>query len=203
MRALRSGPFLIMMFKPALRIARLRAAVGIATLVFGAMASGTPPPAAADGLSTSAEYIVAFSRYVQWQDEDQLSVWSVCYVGEMPRDQEQLYIDSSVRNKPFAVRNIKADAAFSTCQIIDLTGASTETAKRILAKSRRMPILTVGSGSEFCSIGGQICLSKNSEDTKSAQKFGLNLSNIKESKLNVSARLLTIGLVRNTNEDDK
>lgn len=182
---------------------RLRAAVGVATLFLAAIFSGVPVPVAADGLSNSAEYIIAFSRYVQWQDEERLPAWNICYVGEIPRDQERLYLDRTVRNKPFAVRNISADATFRDCQVIDLTAVNLETAKNILIKCRHMPILTVGSGAEFCSIGGQICLGKTNDDAKSSQKFGLNLSNIKESKLTVSARLLTIGLVRNTNEETK
>jgi len=188
------------MCTPAFCIARCRAAVGIITLALSAIASGTPLPAAADGLSTSAEYIVAFSRYVQWQDEDRLPTWNVCYVGEIPHEQQQLYVDRTVRNKPFAVRNMKADAPFNDCQVIDLTTANLKAAKQVLAKSRRMPILTVGSGAEFCSIGGQICLNKDG-DERASQKFGLNLSNIKESKLTVSARLLTIGLAHTANED--
>lgn len=192
-----------MMYNSAFCFARLRAAVGIATLSFGVLASATSPPAAADGLGSSAAYIVAFSRYVQWQDEDNLPAWSVCFVGAIPRDEEQLYVDRTVRNKRFAVRNISADAQFSDCQVIDLTAANLETAKRILAKSRRMPILTVGSGQEFCSMGGQICLHKETDGNGPSQKFGLNLSTIKEAKLTVSARLLTIGLVHPANEETK
>ena len=192
-----------MMFTPAFCIARSRAAVGIATLALGIIAGSAPTPAAADGLSTSAEYIVAFSRYVQWQDEDRLPAWNICFVGDIPHDQQQLYVDRTVRNKPFVVRNINAETAFSDCQVLDLTTANTETTKRILAKCRHMPILTVGLGSEFCSIGGQICLNRDNDGTKPSQKFGLNLSNIREAKLTVSARLLTIGLVRTANEDTK
>ena len=191
----------MMMFKPAFFIARFRAAVGIATLSFGIIASGAPIPAAADGLGTSAEYIVAFSRYVQWQDEDRLPAWNICFLGEISRDQEQLYVDRTVRNKPFTVRSISADAPLNDCQVIDLTAANLKTAKRVLVKSRHLPILTVGSGPEFCSIGGQICLSKDADAARSSQKFELNLSTIKESKLTISARLLTIGLPHTADED--
>ncbi len=171
-------------------------------LALGVLTGSMPVTAAADGLDTSAEYIVAFSRYVQWAGEDQLNAWNVCFVGEIPRDQERLYADRTVRNKSFVVRSIKTNASLGDCQILDLTTANLETVTRILARSRRMPILTVGSGSDFCSLGGQICLHMDKR-AKSPQKFEVNLSNIRESKLQVSARLLAIGLVRNPGEETR
>lgn len=195
----RSGLFLTMICTTAMCIGRLRAWAG--ALALGIAAGIASPPATADGLDTSAEYIAAFFRYVQWLDEDQLPAWTVCFAGEMPPDQQRTYLDRTVRGKPFLIRDINADAPLNDCQAIDLTVADIETSTRILARSRGLPILTVGSGAEFCSRGGQICLRKDGVDAKSSRNFAVNLSNIKESKLQVSARLLTIGLVSTANED--
>ncbi len=199
--ALRYGPFLKMTFNPTSRLGRLRSVFGIIALALGTLVSVTPVPATADGLRTSAQYIVAFFRYVQWQNEERLPAWNVCFAGELPRDQERAYAGRTVREKPFVLRRINADASLGDCQALDLTTANIETATRILAKSRQMPILTVGSGPEFCSIGGQICLYMDASASKTAQKFAVNLYNIKESKLQVSARLLAMGSARAPMDD--
>lgn len=170
-------------------------------LVLGTLVGAVPVPAAADGLGNTSEYIIAFFRYVQWQNEDQLPAWHVCVAGALPNDEEKTYADRTVREKPFILRKIASDSSLGDCQAIDLTTANVETISQVLAKSRGMPILTVGSGPEFCSVGGQICLYKDSITTKSSQKFAVNLYNIKESKLQVSARLLAMGSTRTPMED--
>lgn len=184
---------------PAYFMDRLRATISISALIIGPGFFSVPLPATADGLNTSTEYIVGFFRYVQWQSENQLSAWNVCTVGDFPQDQLRVYADRTARNKPFSIRNINPDAALNDCQALDLTRTNIETAKRILMRSRHMPILTVGSNPEFCSIGGQICLNLNDSSPTRPQKFAVNLSAFKDSKLEISARLLSIG--RTTSED--
>ena len=182
---------------------RLCAAVRLTVIITGLAIYSLPTPTRADGLNTSAEYIIGFFRYVQWPDEERLPAWNVCYVGELPQEQGRIYAERTARNKPISARSISADAPINDCQVLDLTTADIKTAKRILARSRLLPILAVGSRSDFCSIGGQICLNLNSVGVKGLPKFGVNLSTIRESKLEISARLLTIGQIRAGAEDTR
>ncbi|MES2489390.1 MAG: YfiR family protein [Pseudomonadota bacterium] len=146
-------------------------------------------------MNNSAEYIIGFVRHIRWKAEDQLPAWRVCVIGDLPHDQERSYTGRTVRGKPFAVSHVEADAPLSDCQVLDLTAVDIKPAGQVLSRIRKMPILTVGSGSSFCSAGGQICLHLRDERSQSKQKFEVNLSTMKEAVLEVSARLLTVGSV--------
>lgn len=158
--------------------------------------------AQADGLSTSAEYITGFVRYVHWQDEERLEAWNVCIVGNLPAEQDRVYTDRLVRGKPFKVRRLDAEAPFGNCQVLDLTTVDAATANRLLERARHLPILAVGSGSNFCSSGGQICLHLASRQTADRQKFEVNISAMREAALGVSSRLLTLGSSRTAAVDE-
>lgn len=183
----------MMVRNSAFRISHLLALAVVLAFWSGRSSAQTSQPS--DGLSTSAEYIAVFVRHVRWPAEAQLSAWRVCAVGNLPRDQERAYTGRTVGNKPFVVSYIAADALLGDCQVLDLTAVDIKTARQILSRIRKMPILTVGSGSGFCSSGGQICLHLVSGSSPTRQKFEINLSTIKESALEVSARLLTVGSV--------
>lgn len=164
-----------------------------------------PQPAVAaevtDGLRTSSEYIVGFVRYVHWQGEDRFAAWNVCIIGSVPSEQDGAYADHLVRGKPFAVRRIDGEAPLGGCQILDLTVSDAATATRLLARARHQPILAVGSGSAFCSSGGQICLYLDGKGPAEQQKFEVNISAMREAALGVSARLLTLGSARTAKRD--
>jgi len=149
-----------------------------------------------DGLSNSAEYIAGFVRYVHWQGEERLHAWNICIVGNLPAEQDRAYAGRLVRDKPFSIHRIDAEASLADCQVLDLTAADARTTDKVLARVRHLPILAVGSGSGFCSSGGQICLHLDGTQVADRQKFEVNVSAMKEATLGVSARLLTLGSSR-------
>jgi hypothetical protein len=169
-------------------IARLLAIAGLC-LPGLALAQSSPTTAQPDGLSSSAEYIAAFVRYVHWEDEDRITAWRICIIGDLPRDQERAYAGREVRGKTFDVRHIGADAPLDGCHVLDMTAADAAATAEVLARTRLHPILAIGAGSPFCSAGGQICLHMD----ESRQKFEVNLSAMHDAGLGVSARLLSVG----------
>ncbi len=144
------------------------------------------------GLATSAEYIIGFVRYVHWDREDQADAWQICVATRAPLDSNRAYAGQMVRGKRFAVRRVAYNDDIATCHVLDLTGADAASAAVLLQKAQRLPILTVGRGSNFCSSSGVLCLRLGDPE----QKFEINLSAVKESGLNVSARLLMLGSSR-------
>lgn len=154
-----------------------------------------------DGLSSSAEYIAGFVRYVHWRDEDRLEAWNICIVGDVPAEQDRVYAERVVRGRPFKVRRIEAGAPLDGCQVLDLTAIDASATNRVLERARRLPILAVGSGSAFCSSGGQICLHLAGQRATEQQKFEVNISAMREAALGVSSRLLTLGSSRTASTD--
>jgi hypothetical protein len=166
-----------------------------------AFAAPVQEPAQTDGLSSSAEYIAGFVRYVHWQDEERLQAWNVCIVGSLPAEQDRAYADRLVRGKPFKVHRLDAEDPLGECQVLDLTAVDAGTARKLLARARHLPILAVGSGGAFCSAGGQICLHLADSPANDRQKFEVNISAMREAALGVSARLLTLGTSRTASKD--
>lgn len=144
------------------------------------------------GLATSAEYIVGFVRYVHWDREDQADAWQICVGAGVAPESDRAYAGQMVRGKRFAVRRVAHSDDIATCHVLDLTGADAASEAALLWKAQHLPILTVGRGSNFCGLGGVLCLRLGDPE----QKFEINLSAVKESGLNVSARLLMLGSSR-------
>ncbi|MGH8123276.1 MAG: YfiR family protein [Rudaea sp.] len=144
-------------------------------------------------MTTSAEYIVGFVRYVHWNRENDIAAWQICVAAGVTPRSDRTYAGQMVRGKRFAVRRVAArDDEVSTCHVLDLTGTDAVSTAALLRKSRRLPILTVGNGTNFCDLGGVLCLRLG----EPGQKFEINLSAVKESGLNISARLLQLGSSR-------
>lgn len=156
-----------------------------------------PPPG---GLRNAAEYIVGFVRYVYWRDEGRIDAWTVCIVGDAPVTEDRVYADHQVRGKAFQVKRIAKDAALSECRILDLTALATTDATSVLERTRHQPILAVGTGTPFCTAGGQICLRMDRDPIAGRQAFEVNVSAMREASLDVSARLLTLGSSRTARE---
>ncbi|HEY8010913.1 MAG TPA: YfiR family protein [Rudaea sp.] len=148
-----------------------------------------PFSARSAGLASSAEYIVGFVRYVHWDHEEDVVAWQVCVGDGVAPQTDRAYAGQMVRGKRFAVRRVTLNDDVSTCHVLDLSGADAASEAALLRKANRLPILTVGHGSNFCSLGGVLCLRLGDPE----QKFEINLSAVKESGLNVSARLLMLG----------
>lgn len=148
--------------------------------------------AQAAGLTTPAEYIIGFVRYVHWAGAERAADWQICVVASAPRDSDRAYAGQLAHGKPFVVRYISRDDGIATCHVLDLTQADAASAAALLQRARHLPILTVGSGPNFCSLGGVLCLRLGDPE----QKFEINLSAVKESHLNISARLLMLGSSR-------
>ena len=171
---------------------RLRSQILLGLLFFFLL----PSASIASGLSTSAEYIVGFLHYVSWPNSDAQSDWQVCVVGNPAPDPSNAYGSKLVHDRRISTRPIDSDKSLTGCDVLDLTSAGEEGAKDLVQRARHLPILTVGSGRLFCTSGGMICLLTKGND----HTFEVNLSAVRGARLNVSARLLTLGENTETRE---
>ena len=135
---------------------------------------------------TAQDYINGFVLYVRWPDDAHIRSWQVC-TSATANDIDAGYAARQVRDRPFVVRHLKNGEALDGCQILDLTGTDTAAVAALLkAAQARQGLLTVGSGRDFCSAGGMICLLPQ----EPRGGFEVNLSAIKSSQLAINARLL-------------
>lgn len=139
-------------------------------------------------LSRPADYIARFVQYVHWRSEEGIQRWQICVAGDVASVRAD-YADLLARGKPFEVRAVQASDDLGSCQVLDLTSIGSAAIPGYLDAVREKPVLTVGSGSAFCSAGGLICLAP----AGSPSAFEVNLSAVKRSGLLISAKLLSLG----------
>ena len=142
-----------------------------------------------DGAGAGA-YLLGFIQYVRWPAEESIAAWQVCML--TPLGKAAPYGGGVARGKPVAVRTVAAGDTLAGCQILDLTVAPAASARALLAQARKLPILTVGESSAFCTAGGVVCLRGGDE----AGGFEINLSAVQEAGLRVNAQLLMLGRKR-------
>ncbi len=174
--------------RAALRRSMLRllgVAIGLAC-AGSAHAQDTPTESRA--LGTPGEYILGFIQYVRWPGEERITAWQIC-MSSPAADRAAAYGSRTARGKPLAVRQVAASDSLAECQILDLTDASAASAKAMLARVRKQPVLTVGETPAFCTAGGVVCLRAR----ESAGGFEINLSAVQEAGLGVNAQLLMLG----------
>ena len=135
---------------------------------------------------TPQEYISGFVLYVRWPGDETIKAWQVCVAGGNSAADAH-YTGLRVRDRPFEVRAVKPGDTLNGCQILDLTGAEpSATAALLKATQGRNGLLTVGSGRDFCSAGGQICLHM----AEARGGFEVNLSAVKNAGFLINAKLL-------------
>lgn len=142
--------------------------------------------AARAAVPTPQEYIAGFVLYVRWPGDETVKSWQVCVA--TPADAgDAHYTGLRVRERPFEIRHVKPGDALGSCQILDLTATDPATTAALLKNTQgRNGLLTVGSGRDFCSAGGQICLHMG----EARGGFEVNLSAVKNAGFLINAKLL-------------
>jgi hypothetical protein len=134
---------------------------------------------------TAQEYISGFVLYVRWPEDAQIKTWQVC-VATTSTAGDAHYADLRVRDRPFVLRHVKSGDDLDGCQVLDLTAADPAISTNLLKATQSRSMLTVGSGRDFCSAGGMICLLLD----QPRGGFEVNLSAIRGAGLLINAKLL-------------
>lgn len=177
---------------PGRALARL---VGIAICVACAGGARAQDPQS-DNAGTGS-YLLGFIQYVRWPAEESIAAWQVCRPGTAGKAAPDA--ERTARGKPVAVRPIAAGDSLAGCQILDLTDVPAASVQALLARARKLPILTVGDDAPFCSAGGVVCL----RPQHASGGFEINLSAVQEAGLRVNAQLLNLGRKRQTAKESQ
>lgn len=139
-------------------------------------------------LIDTAQYIERFMQYVQWPDEaTREGPWQICVAGQA-RGSALHFRQLQARGRGFSVRSVASFDEIEGCHVLDLSQVQTRPEQQaFLARIRRLPVLSIGNGADFCLQGGHVCLTRDAQ-----HQFDLNASAIHAAGLRVKSRLFRV-----------
>lgn len=187
-----------------LRLARAR--IGTRLLRGAALLAAALQPLHAQVLpaparQAEAEAIVGIVHYTRWPEADSASRAAAryCVLAPMPPEppeppdaQSPLAQALLQANGGRAARVVAAPtpAALRDCDVVVIDGDWPADALRgVLRAFAQRPVLTVGFGGAFCSIGGSVCLQPGTQGTR----FAINADALARSGLDIDPRALLLG----------
>jgi hypothetical protein len=134
-------------------------------------------------------------------------VWGIISYTRWPGEQESLRIclpkdnayAAAIREsarvvnlgRPIVVRNTPPEAA-SACDVVYFSVMSNDETGRLLKTFTNTPVLTIGEGNAFCTMGGMFCLLSGGGAKGGGAKFAANLDATSRSPLRISPQILRL-----------
>ena len=166
-----AGLNLLFVSMPALRAQSLEENTVIAALALNIVRFTTWPP---DALTKTADAI------------------DFCVVGDNVVQQSFISIDDkAIGNRKIHVVNLTRLRNFEQCQVLYISDMKQNVLLQVFAEIKSLPILTIGQGSDFALTGGMVGL----ENIDEKITMNVNLTVVRDSNLNISARLLKLAKV--------
>ncbi len=137
-----------------------------------------------------AGYIYNFTKFITWP-ENELKTFNICILGDDPFGSILNPIEKRVvKNKPIRLSRIKAVNKAEHCHIVFMTGGRAKplSIPERLTISSTLPKLTVGDSNNFTYQGGMIAFFQR----EGKVKLRINLKKIRQSGLEISAKLLEV-----------
>jgi hypothetical protein len=139
-----------------------------------------------------AALVLNTMRYTNWPKEVQAQMKdsiSLCIVGDNVLQQSFSSIEGKqVGNKLLQVVNLSRLRNFEQCHALYLSEIKQNILLQVFLEIKKLPLLTIGEGSDFANQGGMIGL----ENVDGKFTMFINLPVVRESNLNISARLLAL-----------
>lgn len=147
---------------------------------------------AESGLGT-AELVSAILGYTAWPARDRASV-VLCVSRAAPEAAAILALAQQQRLRwPLVGRGIEVDEPLpAACDAIYFEGWQAQAQRQALRGLAGRPVLSIGSGSEFCSDGGLFCLAPG----PAGLRFEVNLDAVARSGLRVHPQVLRLARPR-------
>jgi hypothetical protein len=86
------------------------------------------------------------------------------------------------------------EGAATACDIVYVSGTDTDEVGRLSRSLAGAPVLSIGDGEKFCSMGGMFCLlaGDGKNDEKTINRFAANLNAISRSTLRINPQVLRL-----------
>ncbi len=132
-------------------------------------------------------------RFTTWPSEGATkSTIDFCVVGDNVVQQSFANIDhKAVGNKTLAIVYLTRMRNFEQCQVLYVSELKQSVLQQVFVEIKNRPLLTIGEGYSFVELGGMVGL----ENTDGKMTIHVNLPIVRESKLNISARLLKLAKI--------
>jgi hypothetical protein len=140
-----------------------------------------------------AAFLYNFTKFVEWPTEAFAREDSPFIVGIYGDDEfvstlRTLLHDKKAHGHSFEVRKLSSPQDAKTCQILFFRDSETRKFSQIYDTIKKLPILTVGEGSEFLDAGGMFALFFEDKQLR----FEVNPAPAENAKLSVSSKLLRL-----------
>ena len=170
----------------------LRAAILALLLSTGPLVSAAAPsPEAITAAKVEAVYLFNFARFVNWPAEDFDGPESPVIVGVLGRYPFGSFLDNVVKgerieHRPIVIRRYSTFRDIGPCHILYISASEAERLDEIFGALRNRHLLTVSDIKDFAQRGGIVQFL----DDRERVRFRINLQRAKDSRLELSAKLL-------------
>lgn len=129
-------------------------------------------------------------RFTTWPPETQRQESiDFCVVGDNVVQQSFASIDhKAVGDKTLQVINLSRLQNFEQCDVLYVSELKQNILLQVFVEIKKHPLLTIGEGYDFAAQGGMVGM----ENVNGKITLHVNLSAMRESSLNISARLLKL-----------
>lgn len=169
-----------------------------AALIGLSLLLSNPSPGYANSLEEEtvlAALALNIVRFTNWAPDVQAKLKTnieFCVVGDNVVQESFATIDNKpVGDKMLHVTNLSRLRNFEQCHVLYISELKQNVLLQVLLEIKKRPILTIGKGIEFANQGGMVGL----ENVDGKINLHVNLPVVRESNLNISARLLKLATV--------
>ena len=153
--------------------------------------------ARASEYQVKAVFLFNFAQFVDWPAKAFPEPETPLVIGVLGEDPFGSYLDETVRGEkgnghPLVVQRYRRIGEIKTCHVLFISRSESDRLEQILLNLKGRNVLTVGDMEDFCLRGGMIRL--NNEKNKIRMR--INLDQVKEANLTVSAKLLRVAEIQ-------
>lgn len=142
-----------------------------------------------------AVYLYQFAKFINWPVQDDSTATFVIGVygtNNFASFSDLIFKDKLFKGRQGKIINISTAEQAKSCQIVYVSGIDKYSALKFINKINNDPVLIIGNQiPDFCQIGGMI----NFTPKDSKYRFEINPEMIKKSNLQVSSKLLSVGMI--------
>jgi hypothetical protein len=132
-------------------------------------------------------------RFTTWPTSVQMKdTIDFCVVGDNTVQQSFATIgQKAVGNKKLQIINLSRLRNFEACNVLYVSDLKQNVLLQVFAEIKKRPLLTIGEGYDFAVQGGMVGL----ENVNDKINLHVNLPVVRESNLNISARLIKLAKI--------